>query len=137
MKMLKKMSVSIVKSSAFARAKTITAASLISAPFMAFSTQAHAIKLSDLTSGMKNEIASIAPVWLLGIMALGICFAGVAVISGIIAKKNQEPLKWQVWGVVGGAIAIILPVILLSFAGSLSNDEGDAESVMSELNINY
>ena len=109
----------------------------LSIPMLLVSTQAHALKGSDLAMGWKAEMAAIAPVWLLGVMAIGICIAGWAAISGVLAKKNQEPLKWQLFGVVGGAIAIVIPVVLLAFAGSLSDERGNAEGVMSELNIRY
>lgn len=117
------------------RLSAVTAAG--SLPLMMVSMPAHAFKLSDLFTGMKAEAAVIVPVVLLCIMGLGVIIGGWAVISGTLAKKNQEPLKWQVPGVIGSAIAIIFPLILLAFAGSLSNDQGNAEGVMSELNIKY
>jgi hypothetical protein len=112
-------------------------AAAASLPLMMVSMPAHAFKLSKLFSGMKTEMATIVPVVLLGIMGIGVIIGGWAIISGTLAKKNQEPLKWQVAGVIGGAMAIIFPLILLAFAGSMSNEQGDAEGVMSELNINY
>ncbi|MBA1280226.1 hypothetical protein [Stutzerimonas stutzeri] len=111
--------------------------SLIAVPVLAMSTPAHALKLSNLSSGWKSEVAEIAPVVLLIIMAIGICIAGWAAISGVMAKKNQEPLRWQVWGVIGGAVAITIPVLLLAFAGTLSDGNDNASSVLSDLQIGY
>ncbi|MCF6783420.1 hypothetical protein [Stutzerimonas stutzeri] len=110
---------------------------LMVSPLLVMSTSAHALKLSNLSSGWKSEMAAIAPVILLGIMALGIIMAGWAAISGVIAKKNQEPLRWQLFGVIGGAVAITIPAILLAFAGSLSDGNDNAGSVLNDLQIDY
>src|SRR5690606_3530160 len=99
---------------------------LMVSPLLVMSTSAHALKPSNLSGGWKSETAAIAPVILLGIMALGIILAGWAAISGVIAKKNQEPLRWQLFGVIGGAVAITIPAILLAFAGSLSDGNDNA-----------
>lgn len=116
-----------------ARMKVLAVAS----PVLAISMPAHALKLSDFSSGWKSEAAEIAPVILLIIMGIGICLAAWAAISGVIAKKNQEPLRWQLFGVIGGAIAIVIPSIILAFAGSITDGNSDAGSSLSELNINY
>lgn len=119
------------------RCKTLLVIPLLSSPALMISTPAHALKLSDLSQGWKSEMAAIAPVVLLGIMAIGICLAGWAAISGVIAKKNQEPLRWQLFGVIGGAIAIVIPALLMAFSGSLSSDNDNAGNVLMDLNIDY
>lgn len=121
----------------FKRCKTLLVIPVLSSPALLISTPAHALKISDLSTGWKSEMAAIAPVVLLGIMAIGICLAGWAAISGVIAKKNQEPLRWQLFGVIGGAIAIVIPALLMAFAGSLSSDNDNAGNVLMDLNIDY
>ena len=137
MKKMKAVSQTLISLLSRASGRLSAVAVAASLPLMMVSMPAHAFKLSELFTGMKSEAAVIVPVVLLIIMGGGVIIGGWAVISGIMAKKNQEPLKWQVAGVVGGAIAIIFPLILLAFAGSLSNEQGDAQGVMSELNIKY
>jgi len=121
----------------FSRCKTMLVVPLLSSPALLVSTPAHALKVSDLSNTWKTEMAAIAPVVLLGIMALGIILAGWAAISGVIAKKNQEPLRWQLFGVIGGAVAIIIPALLMAFAGSLSGDNDNAGGVLNDLQIDY
>ncbi|WP_326430273.1 hypothetical protein VQ574_21360 (plasmid) [Stutzerimonas frequens] len=137
MKKVKVVSANLVNLLKRASYRISLVATVLSAPLMLVATPAHAFKLSDLFNGIKSEWGMIVPVVLLLIMGLGVIFAGWAVISAIIAKKNQEPLKWQVAGLIGGFFAIVLPLILLAGAGSLTNEQGNAEGVMSELNINY
>ncbi|MBF6615600.1 MAG: hypothetical protein ITG07_02630 [Candidimonas sp.] len=120
-----------------ARLKIGLKVTFMASPVLVMSTPAHALKLSNLSDGWKSEMAAIAPVVLLGIMAIGICLAGWAAISGVIAKKNQEPLRWQLFGVIGGAVAITIPALLLAFAGSLSDGNDNAGSVLNDLQIDY
>ncbi|MDU4254460.1 hypothetical protein [Pseudomonas sp.] len=139
MKKMKEVSSSLKNALRSSRIKqSLLGAVLVAPQLMLVSAPAHALKASDIVgTGWKQELASIAPVLLLFIMLCGIVLGGWAIISGINAKRNQEPLKWQIYGVIGGALAIVFPVVLLALGGSLSNEQGDAESVMSELNIKY
>lgn len=91
--------------------------------------------ISSLTSNWKSETQEIVPVILLIIAGLGVITAAIAVISGVMAKKNQEPLKWQLWGLVGGALAVIVPVLIMATAGSLGSGQGDASGTMKGLGI--
>lgn len=109
----------------------------LAAPSLLVSMPAYALKLSDFSTGWEEEAGAITPVVLMLIMAAGILFAGFAVVSGIIAKKNQEPLRWQLWGVVGGAMTMIIPALLMAMSGSLSSDNDSSSQVLSDLNINY
>lgn len=120
-----------------ARLKSVVKIAVMASPVLVLSTPAHALKISDLATGWKTEMAATAPVVLLGIMAIGIILAGWAAISGVIAKKNQEPLRWQLFGVIGGAVAIVIPALLMAFAGSLSSDNGNSASVLNDLQIDY
>lgn len=98
---------------------------------------AHAAKISGMTSGWKTEWASMVSFVLLVVAGLGVLVAAFSVISWIIAAKRQEPAKWQLFGVLGGAAAVIIPVIVLAFAGSLSGEQGDADGTFSDLDIKY
>ncbi|KKN58085.1 hypothetical protein LCGC14_0555560 [marine sediment metagenome] len=102
-----------------------------------FSRNAFALKVSDLTAGMRSETSEIVPVFLMIVAGLGVCFGSVAVISAIIAKKNNQPLSWQVFGVVGGALSVVIPIILLAAGGSMTGGEGDGSNMMNSLNIDY
>lgn len=107
---------------------------------LAYSSTASAaggILVSDFFTGMKSEAKIIMPVILLLIAGAGIFFAGWGILSAISTKKQQQPLTWQLFAIIGGALAVVVPVIVLGFAGSATNNEGDAESQMSELGINY
>lgn len=107
---------------------------------MAYSSTASAAGgtlLSNFATGWKSEAKIIVPIILLLIAAAGIFFAGWGILSAISTKKQQQPLTWQLFAVLGGALAVVVPIIVLGFAGSATNGEGDAESQMSELGINY
>lgn len=95
------------------------------------------VKLSSLASGWKSEAAEVVPVILMIVAGIGVIIAAVAVISGVMAKKNQEPLKWQLWGVIGGGLAVIVPVLILATAGSVGSGQGNAEGTMNELKIKF
>ena len=93
--------------------------------------------LSNFFTGGKDELKIIMPVILLFVAAVGIFFASWGILSAISTKKQQQPLTWQLFAVVGGSLAVVVPVIILSFAGSATNQQGDAEKQMSELGIDY
>lgn len=95
------------------------------------------LKLSKLSEGWQDEAGAVVPVILMIVAGIGVVIAGIAVISGIMAKKNQEPLKWQLWGVIGGGLAVIVPVLILATAGSVGSGQGDADNTMKSLNIKY
>lgn len=101
------------------------------------SEAAFAMKLSALSTSWKSEAAEVIPVVLMIIAGIGVIIAAIAVISGVMAKKNQEPLKWQLWGVIGGALAVIIPVLILATAGSVGSGKGNAEGTMKELGIGF
>lgn len=94
-------------------------------------------KVSDWTNTGKGEIAAIVPVVLLGIMAIAVCVGTYAVISGIQAKKNNEPLKWQHWGVIGAAFCLVVPGFLLATSGSIGGNESASGATLNELGIQY
>lgn len=103
---------------------------------MGFVGSAHATtKLSTFTTGWQSELSAGLKFFLLAVAAIGICLATVSSISWVIAKKNQEPTKWQHWGLLGGAAAVIMPIIVLAAAGSLGNGSGNAATTFNNLGI--
>lgn len=92
-------------------------------------------KFSDLAPDWKMELGAIAQIILLGIAAIGVCTAGIAVITGIKAKKDGRPLEWQTWGFIGGALATVIPFFILAAAGSLTGDDGNGQNSLNELNL--
>lgn len=95
------------------------------------------VRLSTLSTGWQSEAGEVVPVILMIVAGIGVIIAAVAVISGVMAKKSQEPLKWQLWGVIGGALAVIVPVLILATAGSIGSGQGNAAGTLNELNIKY
>jgi hypothetical protein len=93
--------------------------------------------ISNFFVGGKDEVKIIMPIFLLFVAAVGIGFASWGIISAISTKKQQQPLTWQLFAVFGGALAVVVPVIVLSMAGSATNQQGNAEAQMSELGIDY
>jgi hypothetical protein len=111
--------------------------SLVFLAMAILSQPAWALKASDLTNGITYEFSAGVKLALLIIAGIGIVTAGSAIISWIIANKRNEPAKWQLGAVIGGAATTIVPLLILAFAGSLSDGQGDAEGVFNDLNINY
>ena len=101
------------------------------------SQPAWALKASDLTKSWKSEWSEIVQVALFVIAGIGIIMAAVAAISWVIAKKNNEPAKWQGWAMLGGAVAIVVPVFILAISGSLSNEQGNADGIMNDMGVNF
>lgn len=104
---------------------------------MLFAQSAHAAKFSDLLSGWKTELTAGVSFFLFAVAGVGVVIAGFSVISWIMAAKRQEPAKWQLYGVLGGAAAVIIPVIVLALAGSLTGEQGDADGTFSDLDLRY
>lgn len=92
-------------------------------------------KLSSFFTGMKDEAKIILPIVLSLIAACGCFFAGWGVLSMITTKKQNQPLTWQLFAVIGGALAVIIPVIILATSGSFSNGQGNAAQTLSDLGV--
>lgn len=101
------------------------------------SPMAHAKKLSDLTDSWTTETAAMVKVVLFVIAGIGILTSGFSVISWIMAVKRQEPAKWQLWGALGGGAAVVVPVLVLAFAGSITGEEDNSEQVFSDMGLDY
>lgn len=93
--------------------------------------------LSDFATGWKDEAKIILPAVLLLFAAAGIFMAAWGVISSITTKKQQQPLTWQLFAILGGAAAVVIPVIILAVSGSLTSGVGDAAGQFDELGITY
>ena len=93
---------------------------------------AHAGGFSDWIVNIGKEFAAATPV-IIGILAaLGIMLAGFGVVSAIMAKKNQRPLEYQMWFVVGGVVLVLLIPFVSAVGESLSGQDAGAavESVL-------
>ena len=114
--------------------KRVTAALLmLLVSQQAFAQQA--TQISDFAANWETEANAIVPVVLLIIAAIGIIIAGTAILSGVSAKRNRQPLEWQVWGVIGGAAVTVVPVIILAMSGSLTSQTGKGAEVMNSLGL--
>lgn len=103
---------------------------------MLYSSGASAgLLLSSFATGWKSETKIILPIVMAIIAGIGCFFAGWGIISAITTKKQNQPLSWQLFAVVGGALAVIIPVIIIATAGSASSGQGNAESTLSDLGI--
>lgn len=94
-------------------------------------------RLSAIFENLGDEASIIAPVFLLLVAAAGVCIAGWAVISGVMEKKKNQPLTWQVGGVIGGSLAVIVPLFIFAFTGSMSGGDSEAASMLDSLNVDY
>lgn len=92
--------------------------------------------LGGFASNWKSEYKLVFPVILLGISAIGICLAAWGTISAIMTKKQQQPLTWQHFAIFGGAAAVVIPVIILAFAGSMVGSNS-ATQQFDDLDIKY
>lgn len=92
-------------------------------------------KISGMTGGWTTELGAGTKFGLLLLAAAGIVLGTYSSISWVIAKKNQETPKWQGYGLLGGAAAVIGPVLVLAFAGSIGNGGGNATGTFNQLGI--
>ena len=102
-----------------------------------FCQPAWALKGSDLTKGIKSEFADAVQTGLFIVAGVGIITAAVGAISWVVAKRNNEPAKWQGWAMLGGAVAIVVPVFILAISGSLTGEQGNADAIMNEMGVNF
>lgn len=110
---------------------------VMSALMLLASPMAHAAKMSTYFTGIGTEFAAGLRLGLLIVAGVGILTAGIAILTWIQASRRNEPAKWQLYGVIGGALATIVPLIVLAMAGSLSNETGGAANMFNELGIQY
>lgn len=94
-------------------------------------------RVSAIFENIGDEVSIIAPIFLLIVAGAGVCIAGWAVISGIMEKKKNQPLTWQVGGVIGGSLAVIVPLFIFAFTGSMSGGDSEAANMLNNLNVDY
>ncbi|MGE6322963.1 hypothetical protein ACQKEF_22290 [Pseudomonas oryzihabitans] len=108
---------------------------LLPVVFIAASPSAHAVQLSTFFNNMTSELSAGMKFGLLLASAAGILIGVFSLVSFMIAKKNQEPAKWQMWGMVIGGVILIAPLIMLAVAGSISGGAGGAAQTFNDLGI--
>lgn len=96
---------------------------------------AHAAKLSTYFTNMTAELSAGMKFGLLLASAAGILIGVFSLVSFMIAKKNQEPAKWQMWGMVIGGVILIAPLLMLAVAGSITGGSGGATQTFNDLGI--
>lgn len=126
-----------MKYKGFTLKSLFTLASVCLIAYSGTASAAGGFAISNFFTGFKEELKIIMPVVMLIIAAIGIFFAAWGIISAISTKKQQQPLTWQLFAVIGGSLAVVVPIIVLSTAGSATNQQGDAEKQMSEMGIDY
>lgn len=126
-----------MKKASFEKARNYLRRFTLGAMLLAMAQPTWAFTLATFAEGWKSEAGTILPAVLLITAGIGVVIAGFATISGIMAKKNQQPLQWQLWGIIGGGLAVVIPAFILATSGSLTSENGNAEDVLSELSIDY
>lgn len=114
-------------------AMVAAAAVLLTAPVVASA----APMISDFMEGWKDETKIGLPILLLLIGGLGVLFGAWGIISAISTKKQNQPLTWQLFAIVGGAAAVVGPVFVLAMSGSLTSGQGNGSNQFDELGIQY
>lgn len=108
---------------------------LLPVALIAVSSSAHAAKLSTYFTNMTSELSAGMKFGLLLASAAGILIGVFSLVSFMIAKKNQEPAKWQMWGMVIGGVILIAPLLMLAVAGSITGGSGGAAQTFNDLGI--
>lgn len=84
-----------------------------------FAAPSHASnKLSGFFKAWEDEGKTILPILLWGFAAVGVVMMGSAAWSFIQAKKNREPVTWQVYGFFGGAFLTVIGAFALMVTAS-------------------
>ncbi|MDZ5605229.1 hypothetical protein SJI00_20870 [Pseudomonas sp. RP23018S] len=116
-------------------AMVAAAAVLLTAPCVA--SAASGPLLSTFMEGWKDETKIGLPILLLLIGGLGVLFASWGIISAISTKKQNQPLTWQLFAILGGAAAVVGPIFVLATSGSLTSGQGNGSSQFDDLGIKY
>lgn len=106
---------------------------------LSMSAQVHAatFSLSKIFDGIKTEGAAIAPILLILFALVGVVITGSSLISAWSNKKNNQPLSWQLWGVIVGALTTVIPVVIMAFAGTLTGGVSSGDDAVNQLNLTY
>jgi|GEM_PF-5251598 len=76
--------------------------------------------LSDWVANIGKEFATVLPVIVSIMGLLGVALAGFGIISAVMAKKNQRPLEFQGWFIVGGVLLVLLIPFVIATGDSVS-----------------
>jgi len=115
-------------------AMVAAAAVLLTAPGVA---SAAGPLISDFMEGWKDETKIGLPILLLLIGGLGVLFGAWGIISAIQTKKQNQPLTWQLFAIIGGAAAVVGPIFILAMSGSLTSGQGNGSTQFDDLGIKY
>ncbi|KXS55104.1 MAG: hypothetical protein AWU57_528 [Marinobacter sp. T13-3] len=93
---------------------------------------ANAAGISDWFVNMGKEFATIIPIIVVILGAVGVVMAGFGIISAVMAKKNQRPLEYQHWLIVGGVLCVLLVPFVLALGQSISGKDasGNVDAFM-------
>lgn len=80
-------------------------------------------KISDWFKAGGTEVVEIVKWIVIILAALGVVFAGIGVVSAIMAKKNRQPLEHQGYFIGGGVLCILLIPFVLALGESISGSE--------------
>lgn len=116
-------------------AMVAAAAVVLTAPGIA--SAAGAPMISTFLEGWKDETKIGLPILLLMIGGLGVLFGAWGIISAIQTKKQNQPLTWQLFAIIGGAAAVVGPVFILAMSGSLTSGQGNGSNQFDDLGIKY
>ena len=106
---------------------------------LTMSAQAHAatFSLSGIFDGIRDEGAAIAPTVLILFALVGVVIAGSSLVSACSNKNNNQPLSWQLWGLIVGALTTVIPVVIMAFAGTLTGGVSSGDDAVNQLNLTY
>ena len=77
-------------------------------------------KLSERAQGVSGETSSIFSEFVFWVKVGGSAAFMIALLSMISKKKKNQPLDWEVWGMVGGAACVVALTLLGDTASSIS-----------------
>ena len=89
--------------------------------------------LSDWFTNIGQEFATIIPIIIVILGALGVVMAGFVIISAISAKKDRQPMEHQPWLIAGGVLLVLLIPLVAAIGESMSGIDA-AASVQDVLN---
>lgn len=82
--------------------------------------------LSDWFTNLGKEVSIIIPIIIAILAALGLALAGFGIFSAVMAKKNQRPLEFQLWFIVGGVLLLLLIPFVAAVGESVSGEDAGA-----------
>ena len=88
--------------------------------------------ISDWIVNIGDEFKLAIPIIVTIMGLMGVTLAGFGIISAIMAKKNQRPLEFQLWFVVGGVLLVLLIPFVVAMGESVSgqNAQGAIDGIL-------